>query len=237
MDLDQMLKRIDDNTQAELESSREYYKSLSEPSDNEEAAAAPVDIYQRDAAARLDESKKTRPMGSSTMVREVAKGIIEGDGTIGLAKIYDEAKDTVEYLRDQGEKNRADIARKQYMEDSFIPSVETVIRFTSPDEVLNCKDVLSALDKYALGTGNMRGYTAAYIRKAYGDLLGKDLDGRFQHSDQFVADAICRIKNLVYNDNIRSAVGLASQVKKSVDKGEHMSNQEDYSLLAKVANF
>ena len=196
-----------------------------------------VDIYQRDSESIANEAKKTRPKGSSARVRAVAKGVIEGDGSAGLAKIYDEAEDTVEDLREQGERSRADIARKQYMEDQFIPAIETVIRFTSPDEMLNCKDVLTAFDKYALGTGSMSGYTASYIRKAYGDWLGKDLDGRFQYSDQTVCDAVRRIKSLVYVDNIRAAIGLAKQVKNSVDKGEHMANADDYALLSKVANF
>lgn len=203
----------------------------------EEAPYVPVDIYQRDATSIRDEAKRVRPKGSSSMVRAVAKGVIEGDGSIGLAKMYDEAEDTVEELREQGERTRADIARKQYMEDKFIPAVETVIRFTSPDELLNCKDVLAALDKYALGTGSMSGYTASYIKQAYGDLLGKDLDGRFQHSDPFVCDAVSRIKRLVYIDNIRSAVGVAKQTKDMIDKGEHMANSDDYALLSKVANF
>lgn len=202
-----------------------------------EAPYVPVDIYQRDAISIREEAKKVRPKGSSSMVRSVAKSVIEGDGSIGLAKMYDEAEDTVEELREQGERTRADIARKQYMEDKFIPAVETVIRFTSPDELLNCKDVLAALDKYALGTGSMSGYTASYIKQAYGDLLGKDLDGRFQHSDPFVCDAVNRIKRLVYIDNIRSAVGVAKQTKDMIDRGEHMANSDDYALLSKVANF
>ena len=202
-----------------------------------EVPYVPVDIYQRDATSIREEAKRIRPRGSSSLVRAVAKGVIEGDGSIGLAKRYDEAEDMVEELRKQGERTRADIARKQYMDDQFIPAIETVINFTSPDEMLNCKDVLTAFDKYAIGTGSMSGYTASYIKQAYGDLLGKDLDGRFQHSDPFVCDAVCRIKRLVYRDNIRSAIGVAKQAKTSVDKGEHMANADDYALLSKVANF
>lgn len=236
MDLNQMLQKIQESTDAELQASKEYYAELPEEDDAKQPEK-PVDIYQRDAAARLEESKKRRPRGSSARVIAVTNKVIDGDGSIGLAKRYDEAEDMVEELVDQGERARADIARKQYMEDVFIPAIETVIRFTTPDEVLNCKEALSALDKYALGAGSMKGYSASYIRQAYGDLLGKDIEDKFGASDPFVHEAIMRIKSLVFMDNIRSAVGLAKQTKERVDKGEHMASEDDYSLLSRVANF
>lgn len=236
MDLEQMLKRIEEGTQSEIAASKDFYDSLSEEY-KQESAPTPTDIYQRDADALREESKKIRPRGSSALVVEVTDSVVNGDGVIGLAKKYNDAQDAVKHLRSQGEKNRADIMRKQYMEESFIPAIETVIRFSSPDEVLNCREALSALDKYALGTGSMSGYTASYIKQAYGDLLGKDLDGRFQHSDPYVCDAVSRVKRLVYVDNIRSAVGVAKQAKEMIDKGEHMANSDDYALLSKVANF
>ena len=232
MEVEQMVQNIRKGADEEIKESEAFYSSLPE-----DAEIETVDIYQRDANAIRDEAKRIRPRGSSSLVRAVAKGVIEGDGSIGLAKMYDEAEDMVEELREQGERTRADIARKQYMEDQFIPAIETVINFTSPDEMLNCKDVLAAFDKYALGTGSMNGYTASYIKQAYGDLLGKDLDGRFLHSDPFVCEAVSRVKRLVYRDNIRSAVGVAKQAKDSIDKGEHMANADDYALLSKVANF
>ena len=83
----------------------------------------------------------------------------------------------------------------------------------------------------------MKGYSASYIRQAYGDLLGKDIEDKFGASDPFVHEAIMRIKSLVFMDNIRSAVGLAKQTKERVDKGEHMASEDDYALLSRVANF
>ena len=232
MEVEQMIQNIRNGADEEIKESESFYSSLPE-----DANVEPVDIYQRDATSIREEAKRVRPKGSSSMVRAVAKSVIEGDGTIGLAKRYDNAEDIVEDLRERGERNRADIARKQYMEDVFIPAIETVIRFSSPDEMLNCTDVLKEFDKYALGTGSMSGYTASYIRKAYGDLLGKDLDGRFKTSDPFVSRAIMRIKSLVYADNIRSAMGVARQTKEAIDNGEHIANNDDYALLSRVANF
>lgn len=196
-----------------------------------------VDLYKQRMSAANAESKRTRPNGSSPRVSIVTQKLIDGDGSFGLEKAFKEYRDKIEKLKEGGEKSRAEIAKNQYMDERFIPAVETVIRYSSPDELLNCKDALKALDKLALGTGGMDGYTASYVRQAYGDLLGKDLDGRFNTSDPFVADAVRRIKRLTYANNIRAAVGFAEQVKKQIDKGEHIADDDDYSLIVRVANF
>ena len=200
-----------------------------------EAAPVFVDLYKRDASALRNEMKKTRPNGSSPLVYATAEDIVSSN--TGLSSAYKRAKDTVEDLKKKGFRERADIAKNQYMEENFLPAVEAVIRFSSPDELLNCKEALSLLDKYALGTGNMSGYTASYVKQAYNDLLGQDLDGRFNKSDRYVSDAVQRIKFLSASDNIRSAVGLANQIKKSIDNGEHIADDDDYALIVRVANF
>lgn len=205
--------------------------------DAEGAEVEFVDLYQRDARRARAEAKKTRPNGSSPRVAVVVDKIVRGDGAPGLAAVHQRAKEDSDILSERGEKNRADIVKQQYMEERFIPAVETAIRFSSPDEVLNCKEGLNMLDKYALGTGNMKGYTASYIRSAYGDLLGKDLDGRFNNSDPQVVDAVCRIKRLAGRDNIRTAVGLAARIKKDIDDGKTMASDEDYEIIGRVASF
>lgn len=229
--MEEIQKRIEEFADAERE--RVKVKEVEE----EVMGSGFVDLYKQKTSAANSEMKKTRPNGSSSRVNAIAKEIIDGNGASGLSKAYDEYSDRIELLRGNGERNRADIAKKQYMDEKFLPAVESVIRFSSPDELLNCKEALSAFDKYALGAGSMSGYTASYIRQAYGDLLGKDLDGRFNKSDQFVADAVRRIKFLSASDNIRSAVGLANQIKKSIDNGEHIADDDDYALIVRVANF
>lgn len=191
-----------------------------------------VDLYQKGAAESLEEARKVRPRGSSSRVLAVAGDIVES-----LAEAHKRAEQNVKMLKDSGAKNRAEIVKRQYMEERFIPAVEAVIRFTSPDELLNCKKALSELDKLVLGTGSASGYTASYVRSAYDNLLGQDLDGRFMNSDPVVKDAIRRIKVLSFNDNIRAAVGAAAQIKKKIDDGEQRANAEDYELIERVANF
>lgn len=206
-------------------------------SEEEVSAVETTDVYNDKAKRARAEAKKVRPNGSSPRVTVVVDKIVRGDGAPGLAAAHQRAKEDSDILSERGERSRADIVKQQYMEERFIPAVETVIRFSSPDEVLNCKEGLNMLDKYALGTGSMKGYTASYIRSAYGDLLGKDLDGRFNNSDPQVVDAVCRIKRLAGGDNIRTAVGLAARIKKDIDDGKTMASDEDYEIIGRVASF
>lgn len=214
-------------------------KQSEKKEEEEEAPYVPVDLYQRDLDAIRVEAKKRRPNGSSALVKTVTQSVIDGDDVpgAGLAAAYKRAEDDSEFYKRKGEPDRAEIARKQYMDEKFIPAIETVVNYTTPDEVLNSKDALSALDKYALVLGNAKGYTAAYIRSAYGNLLGKDLYGDFGNSDPTVKETVCRIKLLADTDQIRTAVGLAKQLKKQIDNGEHMAGDEDYELIGRVAAF
>lgn len=198
-----------------------------------------VDMYQRDVNDMRTEQKKTRPRGSSPIVLAATKAAISGDGVpaAGLAQAYKRAKEDRDVLKAKGEPGRADIVVNQYMEEHFLPAVETIIRFSSPDELLNCKPALSALDKLALGTGSMVSYTASYVRSAYGDLLGADLDSRFGQSDPAVRDSVRRIKALSASDKIRSAIGVAKQIKEQIDNGERMASEDDYEIIARVVAF
>lgn len=216
-------------------------KFISEADDGQDTtfgeAEAFVDIYQNGANKVREESKKIRPNGSSTLVKAVTRAVVDGDGAEGLAHAHKRAKDDSDIYRRRGERDRAEVAKQQYMEEHFLPAVETVISYTSPDELLNCKEALSALDKYVFGTGDSTGYTASYVRSAYKDLLGQDLDGRFDQSDPAVTDAVRRIRFLANRDDIRTAIGLAKRIKKQIDDGEHLASDADYSLIGRLVAY
>lgn len=233
--MEDITEKIEMLKNKELEEQKEYYANMGD--DMVEERVEFVDLYNQGASKIRAESKKTRPNGSSPMVLAVTQSIINGDGMPGLAKAYDRAEDTVGALKAKGEPGRADLMKQQYMEEHFIPAVETVIRYSSPDELLNCKEALDALDKCALGVGKMNGYTASYIRQAYGDLLGKDLDGRFNKSDDAVKNAVFQIKVASANGNIRNAVGIAVRIKESIDNGKFLASDDDYDLIGRVAAY
>lgn len=191
----------------------------------------PIDIYQHHQRKQIANAKKEFPKGSRALVMATTERVINGNG--GLAVFRKKAEDDSDSLKDNGYKDRAELVRQQYMEERFLPAVEIVVNNTSPDEVLNCKAALSALDKMALGVGSMSGYTASYIRQAYADQLGMKRGG----SDPTVVSEMRRIKLLVADDQIRTAIGLATKLKKQIDDGEHMAEPEDYAVLGRIVAY
>lgn len=184
----------------------------------------PVDYYRKLRGEMLDESKKAHPHGVSTLTKKIAE---EAIGELAKAKKRVEADS--EYWDKRGDKTRADLAKQQYMEERFLPAVEMVIIASTPDEVLNAKEILSEFDKQTFEYGP--GYTASYIRTAYGDQLGNAA----VQSDGYVRDQVQRLHYLASSDQIRAAYGVAKKLKDEIDGGEHTASDDDYEVIARVA--
>lgn len=193
----------------------------------------PVDIYQRDQDRIYEVTQKTYPKGSSQAVNMSVYAVVDGMGAEGLAKAYKRARDDVDSLKDQGERGRANIRRQQYMQENFLPAVEVVVNSTSPDEVLNSKRALDILDKYVLLEGSGKGYTATYIRQAYGNQLGQQ-EGR---SDASVRSEVMRINSMLDDGHVRMAVGIANKIKNKIDRGDNQADDVDYELISRVVSF
>ena len=238
MDLQQMLQNIEQVKQDELASSEKFYKNLPDDAEVGSSNGKPVDVYKKKTRSALDNSKKKYPNGSSAMMLSVAKSVLGGKGSMaGLSGFYKKALEDSNSLKRRGENDRAELVRQQYMEEKFLPSVEAVIAYSSPDEMLNNKSILNAFDKFVLGVGSSDGYTASYIRTSYGNVLGSDIKGTFNGSDETVASKVIRIKQLCDSGQIRSAVGMAKKIKTQIDDGEHIASDEDYALLGRVASY
>lgn len=199
----------------------------------EDAVVESVDIYQREQDRLRDVSRKSYPRGSSKAVDTSVYAVIDGVGAEGLAKAYKRAQDDIDVLKDQGERGRAQIRRQQYMQEDFLPAVEIVVNSTSPDEVLANKRALNELDKYALLEGSGKGYTATYIRQAYGNQLGQK-EGR---SDASVRSEVMRINSMLDNGQVRTAVSIANRIKDKIDRGENQADEVDYELISRVVSF
>ena len=204
-----------------------------------ETPAAPTDLYKRNVGSARAEQKKRRPNGSASIVKAVTKSIVTGDGQrgAGLAPAYKKARDDSDFFKKRGEEDRAEIVRNQYMEERFLPAVEAVIAYSSPDELLNCREALAALDQYALGVGKTNGYTAQYVRSAYGNALGEDYSARTGKSDDYITRIVYRIKMLADGGSNREAISLAVSAKKDIDEGTHIASDGDYALIGRVASF
>ena len=226
---------IEDYVERMKEATRRDIENISDGSDENlvETSSETVDVYQQGQNRLRDVSKKSYPRGSSKAVDMSVYAVIDGVGAEGLAKAYKRAQDDIDVLKDQGERGRAQIRRQQYMQEDFLPAVEIVVNSTSPDEVLANKKALNELDKYALLEGSGKGYTATYIRQAYGNQLGQ-ATGKDAADTR---DAIMRINTLLDNGEIRSAVGLARTLKEKIDRGESIASDSSYDLLGRVVSY
>lgn len=225
--MDNIESKIKVVTDKMFEESKQYRDVDDEPS------IPVVDIYQRNKNRAKDVWDKTYPKGSSAAVNMTIRAVIDGIGEEGLAKAYNKAQDDIDALKAQGERGRAEVRRQQYMQEDFLPVVEIVVNSTSPDEVLANKKALEELDKYVLLEGAGKGYTATYIRQAYGNQLGQQ-EGR---SDPSVRSEAMRINSLLDNGQIRTAVGVANKIKEKIDKGENQADDIDYELISRVVSF
>lgn len=185
----------------------------------------PVDLYDQNRIRMREESKKVFPHGASTLTKKIAD-----EALAELARSHRDAEGKSDYWESRGDKVRAKMVKDQYMEEKFLPAVEMVIIASTPDEVLNAKDILSAFDEQTFEYGP--GYTASYIRTAYGDQLGNASNG----SDGYVKDVVERVKFLAGDGQIRAAYGLAKKAKEEIDNGSHQADDVDYEIITRVAS-
>ena len=216
--------RIDAYAKEELKELREG--RTEEPVEDEDVneTVEKVDIYQQNVNKMRDEAKKSYPRGTSTLTNKIAEEALGG-----LARQKKRAEVDSDYWKNRGDNERAQMVKDQYMEECFLPAVEMVIIASTPDEVLNAKDILKGFDDLTFEYGP--GYTASYIRTAYGDQLGNASN----QSDGYVRENLSRIKYLASSDQIRAAYGLAKKLKDEIDNGNHMSSEDDYQVITRVA--
>lgn len=193
----------------------------------------PADILQQKRNEQYQASKMETPRGAAPKVAKNASGVLEGLGNIkSLSQSFRAAKHASERLAANGETARASMVRDQYMNEKFLPAIEALIGLNSIDELLNAKDVLKKLDELVLIQGGRAdGYTAQYIRSLYGSELGQIQT----HSDAYIRRSIGDMRIACARGNIRYAISLAKKMMDSIDNGEHSATEEDYNLIAKVA--
>lgn len=221
MDKEQVLSRIKEIQKEELDEYKEAETIASAP--------RPVDVYDINRKAQEQERRTPRPNGAPSIINKVTADAVRQR----LAPAFRRAKDDSDRLKEQGEPERAKLVRDQYMQEQFLPVVESVIMFSSPDELLNAAKALNALDALVLNETGGRGYTASYVRTAYKNILGNSQD----KSDPTVKQTVARIKALADSADIRSCYGLAKRIKKQIDEGEHIASDEDYDIISRVAVF
>lgn len=191
----------------------------------EEPVPQPVDLYQTYADKQYELSKHKAPRGSRPKVTMTAQAVLEQ-----LAPAYKKAKDDSEVLSSKGDNQRVEILKQQYLQEDFLPAIEALVRYNSVDEVINNRDILAQFDHYASLEGPRSGFTATYIRETFPEDEG-DFSGL---SDGEVRSAIKRMEKLLAADQIRSAYGIAKQMKERVDRGTNIASEDDYEFLQRI---
>lgn len=186
----------------------------------------PVDTWQMYADARTEYARKSFPNGATKKFGLAAEGVLDG-----LRKAHTRAKMNVDNAKAHGDKMRARLWTQQYMEDYFMPAVDSLVLLGSADELLGMKETLDNFDDLAMVDGaSGKGYTEALVRSMYDDQLGNNKS----RSDAIVRGAVRDITMLVERGNIREATAKASKILEKINAGENAADDSDYDLLQKI---
>ena len=192
----------------------------------EPIAITPVDTWQMYADARREYARKRFPNGATKKYGMEAKSVLDK-----LKMAHTHMKMNVDNAIAHGDKMRARLLRQQYMEEDFMPAIDTLVLLGSADELLGMNDVLKSFDELVLTDGvSGRGYTEALIRSLYDEKLGS----KASRSDAMIKEAVRDISCMVDHGDIRGAVGKAEKMLAKSNSGENAADDSDYELLQKV---
>lgn len=185
----------------------------------------PTDVYQN----RRDAMYET-PVRSARGATPRMKLDLSALQDSNIKYAHKKALDDSEYYTSIGNKQYANMVKQKYMEDEFLPVVDAMVRMNGLGAVQSNQQILRELDALTLLDGNEGvGYTQAYLANMYA------LEGAVERSDAMVAKALREIRALCANDQIRTAVGKANDIKRRIDAGENQATGQDYALIQKVA--
>lgn len=186
------------------------------------------DLYQQYRNAVYEESKKSRPNGARPITAQYVSSVINGS----IKRKFKRAKEQVKHFEKIGDRERASMARQQYMYQVFLPALEALSNVVDIDELLNAPPIIDQLDEYAMVEGGSgKGYTATFLKTMYGNKRGNFTP----MSDDVVRKTVDRIKWLIGDNQIRVAANKAYKMKKAVDLGKNSASDDDYEILAKVS--
>ena len=191
-----------------------------------EVPATPVDTWQMYADARREYDRKRFPNGATRKFKMQAEEALDG-----LRNAHTRAKMDVDNAVQHGDKMRARLWRQQYMEENFMPALDTLVLLGSADELLGMGEILGEFDKLTMLDGvSGKGYTEALLRSLYDEQLGN----KRSKSDALVVGELAEISKLAEAGNIRAAVGRANKMLDKINAGENAADDSDYEMLQKI---
>ena len=218
MNLDELYARVDAANE----------KMLTAEDTPQAQPRTPVDTYQLMSDMATEYSRKRFPNGARPEYRMQAERVLND-----LQGPYMAAKKRAESLASHGDKTRAEFAKRQYMQDYYMPAVDALVLLGSADELLSLGPAIEELDKMVLPEGGISGtgYTAALVKALYDSGLGQN----GSKSDAVVRDCVSKLRTLTDNGNIRAAVGEAKRMLKLIEAGQNSADDSDYALIQRVA--
>lgn len=202
-----------------------------EISETEEVVSSnqPTDLLQTQRNAWRD-AEPRRARGSRPKIKLDMTAVDNS----GIRQQYKKTKDDSDYYNSIGNKQYSSMVKQQYMQDHFLPAIDAMVKLNGMEAMLANKEVLADLDALTLLDGTRgSGYTEAFIRSMYKP--ESNAMGVVERSDAQVEQAVRDIKYLCETDQIRSAVGKAKEIKRSIDNGENVASEDDYEIVQKVA--
>lgn len=192
-----------------------------------EETPQPTDMWQERQRAMRDQ-EPARVYGARAKLGLDTNDVLDR----GIKQAYKKARDDSDFLRSQGETQRARLVEQQYMQDWFYPVVDAIIRMNSMEEVLASQDVLELLDSLVIGptSGSNAGYTSVYVSQLY-----EPVASQIFTSDAEVREGIRRINQLCDEQEIRSAIAVANRLQQQIDMGSNRATPEDYQLIQRIA--
>lgn len=192
-----------------------------------EETPQPTDMWQERQRAIRDQ-EPARVYGARAKLGLDTNDVLDR----GIKQAYKKARDDSDFLRSQGETQRARLVEQQYMQDWFYPVVDAIIRMNSMEEVLASQDVLELLDSLVIGptSGSNAGYTSVYVSQLY-----EPVASQIFTSDAEVREGIRRINQLCDEQEIRSAIAVANRLQQQIDMGSNRATPEDYQLIQRIA--
>lgn len=199
-----------------------------EPQEVPDLPMAPRDFYTEYGRQYRKLRGMDFPNGASGKILVDTRDILKT-----LKQAYLVAKERSERLASNGDTSRAQMVIDQYMNENFMPAVEALVRLNSADELMNSKESLDALDGYVLTpNGSGKGFTRSFVQSLYNEELGNTMPS----SDMEVRHAVEELKMMTAAGQIRAAVGKATKLLMQIDSGMHRADDEDYSILLRIAS-
>lgn len=202
-------------------------RMVTDATEAEEVVETPqgTDLFE-EQRTKMHEAK-TRPARGAMPRMKLDLSILEQSP---ITSQYKKAKDDCDYYTSIGNRQYASMIKQQYMQDQFLPIVDALVKLNGVGAVQTNPEMLAKLDSLTLLNGTRgAGYTKSLLNTLYAT------EEAVERSDQQVKHAVREIKRLAEADQIRSAVGKASDIKKHIDQGENVATPEDYELIQRVA--